>query len=206
MRPYRLSRRSAASRSTPRSALEAAAAAGNALTTNVQPTGKVPSRSRIRCRNLRLTRCRTTELPTALLTTKPTRVGCCRFRVGAIPFGSVESVAGAIKACTTSRGRPARRPRRTTVPNSWLLVSRAAAGSTASRSGSGGQLSAALAPAASKNGPTGTGAHAQTEPVRPRPTTVVGLEGALALAHGLLSRLQIRIGAGPTVSPGSGDA
>jgi hypothetical protein len=39
----------------------------------------------------------------------------------------------AIRAWTTSRGRPTRRPRRTTVPNSWLRVSRAAAGSTASR-------------------------------------------------------------------------
>jgi hypothetical protein len=104
--------------------------------------------------------------------------------VGAIPFASVESAVGAIRACTTSRGRPARRPRRTTDPNSWLLVSRAAAGSTASRSGSGGQLSAALAPAGTQNRPTGAGAHAQAEPVGPGATTVVGLEGALALAHG----------------------
>ena len=41
----------------------------------------------MRCRSLRLTRWRTTELPTALLTTKPTRVDRVdtgRFRVGAL--------------------------------------------------------------------------------------------------------------------------
>jgi hypothetical protein len=35
----------------------------------------------------------------------------------------------------------------------------------------------------------GPGTHAQPEPVRPRPAAVVRLEGALALAHGRISRL-----------------
>ena len=48
---------------------------------------------------------------------------------------------------------------------------------------SGGQLGAALATAGSQNGAAGAGRHAQTEAVRLRTTTVVGLEGPLG-GHG----------------------
>ena len=48
---------------------------------------------------------------------------------------------------------------------------------------SGGQLGAALAAAGSQNGAAGAGRHAQTEAVRLRTTTVVGLEGPLG-GHG----------------------
>jgi hypothetical protein len=46
---------------------------GNARTTTREPGGTWSSRSRSTCRSRRATRCRTTELPTALLTTNPTR-------------------------------------------------------------------------------------------------------------------------------------
>jgi hypothetical protein len=48
---------------------------------------------------------------------------------------------------------------------------------------SGGQLGTALATAGSQNGAAGAGRHAQTEAVRLRTTTVVGLEGPLG-GHG----------------------
>lgn len=111
----RPSLRSAASRSAPSSALLASAAAGSARTTNALSRFKVPRRDATRCRNRRATRCRTTELPTALLTTKPT-------------FDSSASIA-----CSTRRRRPARAPPRMTVRNSSLRRTRARAGSTSSR-------------------------------------------------------------------------
>ena len=52
---------------------------------------------------------------------------------------------------------------------------------------SGGQFGTALAPPGRDDGPTGTGAHAQAEPVGPRAATVVRLERTLALAHGCRS-------------------
>jgi hypothetical protein len=118
-----LSRRQAASRSLPSSALDAVAAAGSARMTNALPGARVPSRWATRWRSRRETRWRTTELPTALLTTKPTRTG------GPV---RVRSMSGfwLITACTTSRDRPARRPCRVTWAKSPLRVSRAVAGST----------------------------------------------------------------------------
>jgi hypothetical protein len=113
------SRRSAASRSVPSSMLVAVAAGGKARMTNELPAGSVPSRSATRCRSRRCTRCRTTELPTALLTTKPARASFSD------PGGS-----GWFTAWTTRRRRPARAPRRMTARKSSLRRSRAAAGST----------------------------------------------------------------------------
>jgi hypothetical protein len=111
--------RSEASRSEPSSALFAVAAGGNALITNVVPTGKVPSRADTRWRSRRLTRWRTTELPTALLTTKPA------LAASADPGGSV------VSAWTTRRRLPALTPRRRTTRKSSLRRKRAAAGNTA---------------------------------------------------------------------------
>jgi hypothetical protein len=48
---------------------------------------------------------------------------------------------------------------------------------------SGGEPLAALAAPRGNDGATGAGAHPQPEAVRARPTAVVRLEGALALAH-----------------------
>ena len=137
--------RNTASRSAPSSSLEALAAGGKARTTTSVPAARSGRRSRIRCRSRRVTRCRTTALPTALLTTKPTRDGSPCSRVGAADVGrllgcppcrvvSAGSPAGAADSgrstCATRRDRPARRPRRTTRLKSWLLVRRAAAGRT----------------------------------------------------------------------------
>lgn len=136
--------RSAASRSAPSSRLDASAAGGRARTTTSVPAGNAGKRSRIKCRSRRVTRCRITAVPTALLTTKPTRVVISDFRVGAV-FASASGKASPVlcgprsrawsarNTWTTNRDRPARRPRRTTRRNSWFLVSRAAAGSTAGR-------------------------------------------------------------------------
>src|SRR5436190_4457342 len=66
------SRRNAASTSWESSVLDAVAAGGSARTTNAAPGGRVPRCGRMMWRSLRVTRCRMTELPTALLTTKPT--------------------------------------------------------------------------------------------------------------------------------------
>lgn len=85
---------------------------------------------------------------------------------------------------TTRRDRPARRPRRITRRNSWLLVSRAAAGSTTRRSG--GQRAATPATTRGHDRAAGPRTHAQPEPVLPRPAAVVRLKGALALGHGRL--------------------
>jgi hypothetical protein len=109
------SRRSAPSRSPPRVALLARAAAGNARTTTNTPSGNAANRARIRCRSRRCTRCRTTELPTVRPTTKPT---CGR-----------DSTTSAEATCTTTEPQPIRRPRRTAVAKSARRVSRLAAGS-----------------------------------------------------------------------------
>jgi hypothetical protein len=52
---------------------------------------------------------------------------------------------------------------------------------------SGRQLATALAATRSDDGPPGTAAHAQPEPVGPRTATVVRLKRALALGHGCRS-------------------
>ena len=160
-----------ASRSSPSSADVASAAGGSALTTTMAPGGSSPRRGASRWRSRRLTRWRTTEPPTALLTTNPAR--------GAPPSAG---------QCmwTTSLDRPLRHPRRRTATNSSRRVSRNPAGSTGP-AGSGGEPLAALATAGRDDGAPGAGAHPQPEAVRTGPAAVVGLEGALALAHGRLS-------------------
>lgn len=115
----RVSFRSAESRSLPRSPLLACRAAGRARTTNVAPVGRVGSRSRARCRSCLVTRCRTTEFPTALLTMKPTLVSV-----------DIPAVDG-FNACTTSVRRPAFTPPRMTVRKSSARRRRACCGSTA---------------------------------------------------------------------------
>jgi hypothetical protein len=167
-----INRRSAASRSSPKAALDAPAAAGSARTTTNAPAGKAANRDRIRCRSRRCTRCRTTEPPTARPTTKPT-FGCT-----AVPR----------PRCTTTEPRPARRPRCTAVAKSSRRVRRAAAGSNVrdprTSLASGRQFSPALTPPGRNDGAPSTGAHAQPEPVGLRAATVVRLERTLALSHG----------------------
>jgi hypothetical protein len=96
----------------------ASAAGGRARTMSCAPGGRAARRFRTRWRSRRVTRCRVTEPPTARLTTKPARAGA--------------SASGefAVERCTTSRGRPARKPRRTAEANSSRWVSREPAGST----------------------------------------------------------------------------
>src|SRR5205807_10184707 len=140
------------------------------------PGGRVPSRSRTTCRNRRATRCLTTELPTALLTTKPTRAGRLVW---------TSSAVSAETACTTIRRPAARRPCLVTCRKSSLRVNRAVAGSTVAYcppKKSGRQASAALASTGRENRTAGTSAHAQAETVGLRPAAIVRLEGALA--HG----------------------
>lgn len=111
-------RRNDASRSEPSSALDASAAGGSARITNEHPGGSVPIRAEMRCRNRRVTRWRTTEFPTALLTTKPA------LAAKAASDGSV------VNAWTTRRRLPALAPRRITARKSSLRRKRAATGST----------------------------------------------------------------------------
>lgn len=109
-------RPNAASRSRSSAALDAAADAGSARTTSSVSADRSASRSRIRWRSLRCTRWRTTDPPTAPLTTKPTRAPVC---------------SAARARCTTTVPRAALRPRRTAVAKSSRRVSRAVEGSTA---------------------------------------------------------------------------
>jgi hypothetical protein len=88
--------------------------------------------------------------------------------------------------CTTSLVRPLRNPRRRTATNSSRRLSRDPAGSTGP-AGSGGEPLAALATTGRDDRAPRAGSHAQPEAVRTGPAAVVGLEGALALAHGRLS-------------------
>src|SRR5690606_28847171 len=105
------SRCRAASRSRASSAWSASPAPGSARTTTRLPGGSWSTRPRIRWRSLRFTLLRTTAPPTALLTTKPARVG------GALSPGACGSVAP-LRRCTTRCWRPARRPRRTAIAKS----------------------------------------------------------------------------------------
>lgn len=180
--------RSARSISRPRAAESAVAEPGRARMTTRDPGGSVDTRPRIRCRRRRATRCRTTEPPTALLTTKPIR-GPGGRTAGSV-VGSVEgSVVGsttpgsARSTCITTSLRPIRRPRRTVAAKSSRWVSRAAVGSNARRAGSGGQLLPALTTTRRKDCPTRAGAHPQAEPVGTGATAVVRLKRALALGH-----------------------
>jgi hypothetical protein len=187
-----ISRRNAPSRSAPSTALLALADAGSARTTTSAPAGRLANRCRMRCRNRRCTRCRTTEPPTARATTKPTWGG----PVSGGPVSDGTGPAPAHAKCTTRQPHADRRPRRTAVAKSSRRVSRLAAGSNArcppkanvpNANASGRQLSAALAAPSREDGPPGAGAHAQPEPVGPRPATVVRLERTFALGHGCRS-------------------
>ncbi len=71
--PSARARARAASRSAASSAEDAVAAAGSARITTVLPTGRVSSRSLIRCLSRRRTALRPTAPPIARLTTNPTR-------------------------------------------------------------------------------------------------------------------------------------
>jgi hypothetical protein len=71
-----------------------------------------------------VTRWRTTEFPTVLPTTKPTRVR------SPLPATPSRATSSAVIACTTSLGRPTRRPFLVTSRKLSLPVSRADAGST----------------------------------------------------------------------------
>ena len=174
------SRRSAASKSCLNSALDAEDADGKARTINELPGGRVPSRSRTTCRSRRATRCRITEFPTALLTTKPTRAWSLVWTTSGESAGNT--------TCTTIRRPAARRPCLVTCRKSSLRVSRAVAGSTVPVA-SGRQVGAALASASGENRTAGTSAHAQAETVGLRPAAIVRLEGALA--HGRISRSRL---------------
>ena len=180
--------RSPASRSSASTDDGASAAGGNARTTSRAPAGRSSSRSRTRWRSRRATRCRTTDPPTARLTTNPAR-----------GRGSVGSGAVGRSRCTTSRGRPPRRPRRMVEANSSRRVSREPAGSTGA-GGSGREPLAALTAATGEDRAPGPGAHPQPETVRTRAAAVVRLEGALALAHGRLSRSTARNDAGRRIA------
>ncbi len=130
--------------------------------------GRTARRSAARCRSRRWVRCRCTEPPTALDTTKPTRVGWAR---------------SVVTQCRTRRRVPARRPcRKATVKSSRWRRRCSAASTRAGDLRSGGDLRAALAAARGEDGAAGAGAHAQTETVHLGAATVVRLEGALA--HG----------------------
>jgi len=173
----------AARRSLSRAALPAVAAPGAARTTSRVPGGSAGSAARSRCRSWRATRERTTDPPTALLTTRPARLGAGPATTGSAPSGSAAS------RCTVSSGRDARRPRRRTSVNSVRRRRRCSGDRTAS----GRELGAALAPARGQDGATGPGAHAQPEAVGLGATAVVRLEGALAHGKGSLSK----VGAAP---------
>jgi len=169
--------RSARSRSLPSRRESASAAAGSARTTTSVPAGRPSSRGRMRWRSRRVTRWRTTEPPTALLTTNPARARA------AVDASCLEWLTEGSNTCTTTRLRRALRPVRITVAKSSPRVSRAAGGSTADRARSGRQLLPALAPTSGQDGPAGPGAHTEPEAVGTRTTTVVGLKRTLALGH-----------------------
>jgi hypothetical protein len=197
--------RSARSTSAARLAESAVAEAGNARTTSRVPGGSWSRRSRSTCRSRRVTRCRTTDPPTALLTTKPTRgpgwppageepsAGTRSRPLDATtPAGPADAGAdgetapvgwSGSRACITTSVRPNRRPRRITSAKSPGAVSRAAAGSTARRARSGRQLLPALAAPRGQNRPTGASPHSKPEAMGPRTAAVVRLKGALALGH-----------------------
>ncbi len=115
-------RRNTPSRSRPSSAEDRPAASGRARTTTLLPAGNVSSRSRIRCRSWRVTRCRCTELPTCLLTMNPTLLN-------SLPADVSDAAWSGTHKCTTTVDRPARRPRRTTSAKSVRRRSRTDSGS-----------------------------------------------------------------------------
>ncbi len=105
-------------RSASSSAEDADDDAGSARTTSTAEPGSPASAgrcSRVRCRSRRFTRLRTTALPTALLTTKPTSAGWPGARTS---------------RWTTRVLEPQRRPERTARRKASLSLSRCADGST----------------------------------------------------------------------------
>jgi len=175
--------RRARSSSAPRLAESACADAGRARTTIREPLGASARRSRMRWRRRRATRWRTTDPPTALLTTNPTRELPNRAESTTGPSPAAEPDDSGSRTCITTSVRPERRPRRTTVVKSSRSVSRAVAGSTARMAGSGRQLLPALAAARGEDGPAGAGVHPQPKAVDARTTAVVRLKRALTLGH-----------------------
>lgn len=127
------------------------------------PFGSVPNRGRTAALSLRVTRCRSTEPPTARLTANAARAG---------PSSAVDNL------CTTRSREPALRPPRMV----WLMsperVRRWGRGSTSRR-----QAGASLAAARGHDGPARPSPHARPEAVRASTTAVIGLERAL---HGEL--------------------
>lgn len=149
----------------------------------------------------RATRCRTTALPTFLLTIIPSRGPPHRATSLRVESGH----AGATSSRWMSRSRvrvrmPCERVRRKS-DRRWIrcaefiverasrdrrrnaLVSGGAPATTKQGRNSGAQLCAALGAAAADDRPAGTGPHAETEAVLARTTTVVRLESPLALGH-----------------------
>jgi hypothetical protein len=111
------------SRSAARSTWRAEADAGFARTTRRLPAGSDPRYRRIRSRSRRFTRLRTTALPTARLTIKPTFADS--------PGRTVPSSAATegTNRCPVSAGRPALRPSRTARRKSAGRFMRACRGS-----------------------------------------------------------------------------
>ncbi len=129
----RAQRASAASRSLARVAAGTVAAAERTRTTTVAPSGRSASRGRIRCRNCRRIRLRTTAPPTARGTMNPTREPAA----ADVPVTRVTGVTVTGIRWTTSDGRPARRPCRTVALKSERCRSRAEAGNTVIRDATG---------------------------------------------------------------------
>ena len=132
----RRAERRAESSSTARAELGAAPAPAPARTTTRVPAGRSSSRSRRRWRRRREVRCRTTELPTALLTTRPARAGSGEALARSAGAGSglrrppAGNPTGPTRACTVTSERDARRPPRRTSENSAAVCRRDALGST----------------------------------------------------------------------------
>ena len=197
-------RRNADRRSRASSSLLAVAAAGKARTTIEEPGGSSVSRGRTCSRSRRVTRCRTTLLPTGEETTKPARAGSAdRESTGPSEAAGVDSGStdGAVSRWRARCRVPARRPVRSTAVNSAGLVTRIAFDSTGSTPGSssrtavragglcrpsGRQFLAALRTTGRQDGATRTGPHPQAETVGLGPTPVVRLKSTLA--HDNVSR------------------
>jgi len=181
----RSSRPRTRSRSAARSAWHAVAAAGFARTTRRLPAGSESRCSRTKTRSRRFTRLRTTAVPTARLTIKPTFADSSGRTPGqgtAIP----ESGESGTTRCPVIAGRPARRPSRTARRKSAGRFIRACRGSicgtpaSARTKASGAQLVAALAAARGQNRAARPGTHPQPEAMGLRPPAVVRLERTLA--------------------------
>jgi hypothetical protein len=193
--PHRTSsiRRNAPVTSVASSSYDEEADAGRARTTVRLPGGRDGSCAAITARSRRWTRFRRTALPTALLTTNPTRAGSA---IG----------ASACNRWTTTARRPARRPDRTARRKSSDRRSRFDEGSTVlspsvgvSPDGSGRQALATLAATGGEDGAARTGAHPKAEAVLLVPTTVVRLERPLAHWNDSGTCLEIALSTNPLI-------